>query len=456
MPNLIAYAAITLWPFIILYIIRRYGLEFGVLLGLLGAYMFLPAGFNVDFPGIPPLGKFSITAIALLSYLLWHKKPLGFMALSKKLRLIFIAFLISPFLTAITNTEKLNFLPGLTLYDGLTDSVNNFLFLLPFLIGVKYFRSFEKQQLIFKYFVIAAVIYAVLALWEIRMSPQLHVMLYGYFPHSWLQQYRDGGFRAIVFMGHGLLVALFLAIGLAFVSTVNKTRFKVMQVNNLVLLILIMITLFLSKSLAALIFGVFAFLLISFISNRLVHLIAVLIAIMFISYPIMSSMNIFPHKTLVNYANMISADRAGSLAYRFEHEEQLLVRANTKPVFGWGGWGRSRIYDETTGEDISTTDGKWIITLGTRGWFGYLSEFLLIIIPIWLALRIRSRAKHISKNEKIFLASHTLIVSIILLDQMPNASLNPLYWLIIGSLLGRVYELHGMNKQIENAEIHIK
>jgi hypothetical protein len=35
------------------------------------------------------------------------------------------------------------------------------------------------------------------------------------------------------------------------------------------------------------------------------------------------------------------------------------------------------------------------------------------------------------------LASHSLIVSIIMIDQIPNASLNPLYWLIVGSLFGR-------------------
>jgi hypothetical protein len=446
MPNLIAYAAVGIWPFAVFYMIRRYGFESGVLMGLLGAYMFLPAGFDIDLPGLPAFDKFSITVITIIAYLMLHKKPFGYTGLSKRMRLIFLLFLISPFLTALTNSERYFYLPGLSLYDGLSDSIHNFLYIFPFLIGVKYFRSFETQQRIFKCFVIAAVVYAVLALWEIRMSPQLHRTLYGYFPHSWLQQYRGGGFRAIVFMGHGLLVAFFLALGLAFVSAMNKTRTKSMRVNNIALLIFIMVTLVLSKSLAALVFGMFAFLMITFMGNKLMHLAALSIAVMFISYPIMSSMNLFPHRTIMNYANMISPERAESLGYRFEHEEKLLAHANSKSLFGWGGWGRNRARDEMTGQNTSTTDGKWIIALGVRGWFGYITEFLFVIVPIWMAFKVRTKAKHISKKESIFLATHALIVSLILLDQMPNASLNPLYWLIIGALLGRVYDL---NEQVK-------
>lgn len=449
MPNLIAYAALLIWPLVVLYVISRYGFEKGALLGLMGAYMFLPSGFDIDLPGLPAFGKFSITVMTLIGYLMLNKKPLGYIALSKKMRLVLLVFLITPFFTVLTNPERYVFIPGLTLYDGLSDSINNFLYIFPFLLGVKYFRSFESQQLIFKYFVIAAVVYSVLALYEIRMSPQLHTKLYGFFPHSWIQQYRDGGFRAVIFMGHGLLVAFFLALGLAFVSAMNRTRTKVMRVNNIALLLFIMITLVLMKSMAALIFGMFAFLMIAFMPNKLMHLAAVSIAVLFMSYPILSSMKLFPHQTIVNYANSISPERAESLEYRFEHEEKLLAHANKKSLFGWGGWGRNRVVDDLTEANTSTTDGKWIITLGVSGWFGYITEFLLIIVPLWMAFKIRSKAKHISKNESVYLASHALIVSLILLNQMPNASLNPFYWLIIGSLLGRIYDLQQQAKTYE-------
>lgn len=448
MPNPIAYLAIVVWPFVIIYFIKRLGFQAGILIGLLVGYMFLPSGIEINFPGIPAFDKFTITSFTLIVYMILHKKTFGYEDLDKFLKVMFIGFLISPFLTALTNTERYFYLPGLTLYDGLSDTVGNFLYFLPFLLGFKYFRSYEHQQLLFKYFAIAAVIYAVLALYEIRMSPQLHRSLYGFFPHSWQQQYRDGGFRAVIFMGHGLLVAFFLAIGVATIATMKKTSTKFSRFgSNGFLLLFVLITLLLSKTLGALILGVIALFAIYFIPNRLIHLGTVAIAIIFISYPILSSMKIFPHDNLIEYANMVSAERAESLNYRFEHEESLLNHANSKSLFGWGGWGRNRVRDEISGENISTTDGKWIITLGVRGWFGYITEFMFIIAPLWLSRKYHKLAKSKSYNEQFFLASHALIVALILVDQMPNASLNPLYWLVIGALLGRIYDLKNPEEQ---------
>ena len=62
---------------------------------------------------------------------------------------------------------------------------------------------------ILRVLVIAGVVYSVPALFEIRFSPQLHTWLYGYFPQEFgfSQEVRGGGFRPVVFMGHGLLVA---------------------------------------------------------------------------------------------------------------------------------------------------------------------------------------------------------------------------------------------------------
>lgn len=446
MPNIIAYAAICIWPLIVIFLIKRCGIEKGVLLSLLVCYMFLPAGFNIDLPAIPPLNKFSITTLTITAYLLLSGKSLGYQNLTTKMKLLVIAFFISPFLTVLNNPEPYGFIHGLTLYDGLSDTVNNFLYFMPFLIGTYYLRTYNQQIMLFKVFSIAAVIYAFFALYEIRMSPQLHVILYGYFPHDWIQQYRQGGFRAIVFMGHGLLVAFFFTIGLAFLNSLSKINLKVLPFNNYALLVFLLITLVLMKSIAALVFALFAALMISLASRKVMHLVSIAIAVLFITYPLSSSLNLFPHQQISNIAGIISLERQQSLDYRFKNENILLDHANSKPLFGWGGWGRNRIYDSETGEDISTTDGNWIIKLGLKGWFGFLSEFLFIVIPLWLAYKLKSN-NNFPKNEAFLLASHALIVAIILLDQMPNASMNALYWLISGSLLGRVYDIRKNIKQ---------
>lgn len=441
MANPIAYLAITIWPLIMLYLLKRHGFAKGVLFSLLGAYMFLPAGFSINLPGIPAFNKFSVTSMTLIAYIFLSGRDSGFRSLPRIYKLLIIGFIVSPFLTVMNNPNSFMHLPGLSYYDGLSESVSQFLYILPFMIGFKYFRTYEDQLDLFKYFGISAVIYALLALYEIRMSPQLHNIVYGFFPHSWLQQVRSGGFRAIVFMGHGLLVALFLAIGLGFWAVIRKNKQRIFRFDNTILLIVVLITLVFMKSLAALVFGLFLLIMISFMSTKKIHLASLLIAILFVTYPITSAMNIFPHDNIVDIAYSVNPERGQSLEYRFKHEGLLLEHASVKPIFGWGGYGRNRVRDPETGEDLSVTDGRWIVSLGTRGWFGFLMEFLLVVLPIYVAYKIQKKNKEMDNNERALLAAHALIISIILLDQMPNASLNPLYILLVGSLLGRAFAI---------------
>ncbi|MBV5327317.1 MAG: hypothetical protein JZU65_06720, partial [Chlorobium sp.] len=81
----------------------------------------------------------------------------------------------------------------------------------PFLAGRIYFKDESTIKDLHRGIIIGGLIYMVLCLYEIRMSPQLNNMLYGFFPHSWVQHLRYGGFRPIVFMQHGLMVALWMA-----------------------------------------------------------------------------------------------------------------------------------------------------------------------------------------------------------------------------------------------------
>jgi len=444
MTNPVAYLAISIWPLVILYLLKRYGFAKGVLFSLLGAYMFLPAGFSINLPGIPAFNKFSVTSMTLIAYIFLSGRASGFRALPRIYKLLIIGFILAPFLTVFNNPNSYMHLPGLSYYDGLSESLGQFLYILPFMIGFKYFRSYENQLDLFKYLAISAVIYALLALYEIRMSPQLHSMVYGFFPHSWLQQVRSGGFRAIVFMGHGLLVALFLAIGLGFWAVIRKNKQRILSVDNTFLLGIVLIALILMKSLAALIFGLFLFLMITFMSTQKIHQASLLIAILFMTYPITSAMKIFPHDNIIDIAYSINPERGQSLEYRFKHEELLLEHARVKPFLGWGGYGRNRVRDPETGEDLSVTDGKWILSLGVRGWFGFLMEFLMVVLPIFAAYKVQKENNEIGKNERALLAAHALIISVILLDQMPNASLNPLYILLVGSLLGRTFEIQSI------------
>ncbi len=441
MPNTFAYFILLTWPIVTYLLLRKYGVGSGAVIALLAAYMFLPASFAIDLPGLPDPDKFLMTTLTILFFMIVRGEKLGLRHLDNRFKVLLLFFVAAPFLTAMTNTEPYLHLPGLSLYDGLSDSITSFLKFVPFFIGLTYFRQSEEHFKLFKYFAIASFIYAFFALYEIRMSPQLHSMIYGYFPHDWFQQKRSDGFRAVVFMGHGLLVAMFLALGVVFWVSLRKTKYKVFRYSNTLGLFVVFITLTLSKSLAALLYGLFAFFLIMFFKNRLIYFFSAVLGLIFITYPISSATGLFPHKMLVDIASEISVDRAGSLEYRFKHENALLEHANDKPLFGWGHWGRNRIFDAETGEDISVTDGLWIILLGTSGWFGFLSTFLFLFLPIWIVFQKNKIMNFSSERDRILLSSHSLIVAILMIDQLPNASFNPLYWCLAGSLLGRAQVL---------------
>ena len=131
--------------------------------------------------------------------------------------------------------------------------------------------------------------------------------------------------------------------------------------------------------------------------------------------------------------------------FRFDNEQQLLERASQRLLFGWGRWGRSRIYDEY-GKDISITDGRWAITIGQFGVFGFLAEFGLLALTVFRAASTLRFAE--TERDSVFLGALALIIAISMIDLLPNASLSPWTWLLAGALLGRAEALRKASRHL--------
>jgi hypothetical protein len=162
------------------------------------------------------------------------------------------------------------------------------------------------------------------------------------------------------------------------------------------------------------------------------------------SYPLLRTADLVPTNYMVEAARYGSDDRADSLQFRFDHEKQMLDRASQRIMFGWGRWGRSRVYDDW-GNDISVTDGRWAITLGQFGIVGFLAEFGLLALTVFRAARVLKFAE--TERDSIFLGALALIIAINMIDLLPNASLSPWTWLLAGTLLGRAEALRGTARQ---------
>jgi hypothetical protein len=133
-----------------------------------------------------------------------------------------------------------------------------------------------------------------------------------------------------------------------------------------------------------------------------------------------------------------SANRSQSLQFRFDNETILIEKARLGSFFGWGGYGRSRVYDET-GKDISITDGLWIITYGTNGIFGLIVMVNAIQWPlIFFFLRIKPelwKTKTWGMSAVI-----AVFLGIFMVDNLLNAMINPVYMLCSGSLIGMLLD----------------
>jgi hypothetical protein len=280
--------------------------------------------------------------------------------------------------------------------------------------------------------VIAALGYSVLMLVEVRLSPQLHNWIYGFFPHSFGQQVRGEGFRPVVFLGHGLLVAIFSSMAVVSAAYLAKRREPLLGLPPTVTLLYLAAMLFLCRSLGALVLAVGALAAIFLLRGRRIAHVCAIGALIVLSYPMLRGADLVPVQAFADQLKGVAADRAASFQVRIDNENALLERARERPLFGWGGFGRNRVYDDATGKDLSVTDGTWVIIIGTYGWVGYLASFGLICLPL-ITHGLRRRSQYDAVG-----AALSLVLLLNLLDLLPNSSLSPLTWLFAGAIASKV------------------
>ena len=435
MPNSIAYLALIIWPIIAIILYRKKELVPATFWTIAGGYLLLPVGVEFDFPLIPSMNKESMPPImAFLGCKYIAKKNISLMPPKGVERNLILLFFLGAVGTVFTNSDSIyvgnNYLPGLGLRDLFSVIVGKYLLLLPFVLGMQLIKTSDDQIQLFKLIVFAGLLYSILILFEIRMSPQLHKWIYGFFPHTWGQQVRYGGFRPVVFLGHGLWVSMFIVIVIGAAIPLSKLKIKLSKPPNIAVIAYLILLLILSKGFGSLILGLVLLFAIWLLKPRMINLTAVAIAILSITYPFLCLFDLFPHQLVIDNINGLNPAQAGSLQFRFNHEIALLDKATERFLFGWGAWGRNRL-------DDSIVDGYWIGLVGSYGIVGFLAIFSLMFVAIFKSgLMIKNLS---AEKDKFLLVSLSLMVSLIMIDQVPNHSENSFYWFLTGSLVGRCY-----------------
>jgi len=236
-----------------------------------------------------------------------------------------------------------------------------------------------------------------------------------------------------VFLYHGLWVAFFIMTSA--VSAFALWRYD--ERRNFALLVVavyLFAVLVLAKSLGSPIFVVMLIPCVVLLGAVMQIRVAILIGVLAVAYPVLKGADLVPQYRLLAQAAKIDPERAASLEFRFDNENVLLERAYLKPVFGWGSWGRNHILDPNTGIILTVTDGRWIILIGVYGWVGYLAEFGLLLLPLLLLWREAVARREVAVTP--FVAPLSLLLAINIFDMLPNATLTPLTWLMVGALTG--------------------
>ncbi len=409
-----------------------------VVLAFIAAWLFLPVNEDVlAEKGLPAYNKMTATCLGVLLGTLVFDNARLLSFRPKWYDLPILIWCLCPIASSLANSDGI---PTNPLYDGLAEALKQTVtWGLAYLIGRIYFTNLAALRDLAIGILIGGLIYIPLCLFELKMSPQLHYLVYGSHPHAdFRQAMRGEGFRPTVFMGHGLMVASWMTsatlIGgwLWFTGALRRLRgiHPVWLVPPLFLVALA------SKSLASALLLFMGLGALFFAARRQIAWPIVLMITVAPVYMGLRATGAWDGMNLVNLAEgTVGEKRAQSLYTRFSNENLLTEKAFERPVFGWAGWGRSRVYDRH-GKDISITDGQWVIALGKNGLVGLTCLTLTILLPVWLTLK-RFPVRVWTHPQVAAAAVLAVVLILYMIDNLLNAMINPVFMLVAGALAGQ-------------------
>jgi hypothetical protein len=360
-----------------------------------------------------------------------------------------------PLVTSLTN--------GLGAYDGIQACVLHFVDTgIPYMIGRAYFGTYEGLKELAMGVFLGGVLLIPLVLFEVRMSPQLHTMVYGWYPHDWATAQRDGGgFRPSVFMSHGLELAIWnmaaafigwqLYFSKAFPLYKVYTTFKAVhwniiygRVRLLVLplfkipyfpsVTLLTLGLILSRSFGAVVLLGIAMLFYELCCRKRMLTPLLILVVLPILFLTLRASGYWDVQNLIAELQQtgIAEGRVGSFAYRINMENLILSKAMMHAEFGWGRFGRG--LGPTEGKVTAIVpDSRWVLIFTESGMLGLLGGFGYLLLPVILFFWKFPMSRYRDPLMGAAAVLGTLLVTTFI-DDLINAMNNPLIIVSAGGL----------------------
>jgi hypothetical protein len=448
-PNAFARLVLLLWPMIALLVMRRSRRPVVTATGLFFAgFLLLPEQTFWKLPGLPPFGKQTIVPISVLVALVaYHPRPYRQRLKMDGISSMMLALIVAGgLITGASNDDTVRWgrtlLPAINAYDGFHMVVEDLLtFFVPFLLARALFRTRDELLVLFRVLVSAALWMSAIALFEMRMSPQLHTWFYGFIPvDSWDQVVRSGGYRPLGFTRHGLAFVLyFFAATLAAVALRRTRRGDGSRAVGIWVAPFLFLVTLAFGSVGAIVYTIVGVSLLKLTSARLQLAVALAAGLFAVSFPYQRWHDTFPTEEFVENARANADEaRAQSLEFRFMNEELLLERVKERWIVGWGEHDRANVFNSFNGRRVTVRDGAWIIQFGDKGIIGLVWFFGLLVLPLLSAMVAMSRAQ---VEHRRSIAALAVLLAIATLDLLPNGAFHPLAYVFAGALLGQVSSL---------------
>ena len=406
-----------------------------VLAAYLGAWLFLPMRAGLPIPMLPDIDKVTAASFAVVMGVMLFDAGRIFTFRFRWFDIPMAVWCFAPFMSAITNK--------LGPWEGASAVIEQFtLFGIPYFLGRIYFNDWEGFRELGVAIFIGGVVYVPLCLFEIRFSPQLHRIFYGYHQHEFAQTIRFGGFRPMVFMQHGLAVGFWMtAASLVGVwLLVSGSMRQLLGVPMIVIVPVLLVTTLLCKAAAGIGFlfaGIATLFAIKWTKTALPLYALILVAPV---YMVARTSGAVDGTKFVEWAtDIFGPNRAQSLETRMKSENVLTAHAMNRALFGYGRFTPGSDTpawmprDPETGRRAAIPDGMWVITMSVNGLVGLISLTTAILLPP-LLLRKRVPPRWWAHPMAAPAAACAVLLVLHMCDNLLNAMVNPIFICAIGGL----------------------
>jgi O-antigen ligase len=353
------------------------------------------------------------------------------------IELSFVVLVVGAYFTMYTNMDPVArgpvTLQGEKFGDFTSDAIRLIVNVwIAFYLGRVMFKTSRDLAVLYRVLVLAALFYTLPSLYEVRMSPQLQRVFYGYGLAEFGQSVRWGGYRPSVFIGHGLALAMSFFICLVLLLVLARARKRVGPIPTRALCFYLAAVLVLCKSTGAIIYEAIALPLIVFLPPRAWVRTSLILLVIFVAYPMLRFADAIPTKKIGDAFASLSADRAQSLTYRFEMEQAMLDLTRQRPWFGWGGYDRQFMRDLYSGKKLVVPDGWVALQLTTRGLVGFFAYFAPFVVTVARAGRMFKRIQ--DRSNRMLIAGLIFVCTLILFDLIINSTIPPIFVMLFGAL----------------------